>query len=76
MFEALEYYEEKKAEKIVTLPLQELKRLCYRYKRPHFVVDSKKAEIVLARERKTNKPFRLHFTVYGGMLIRAFEEYK
>ena len=74
MFEVTEYFEEKKAERVVTLSLQELKRLCYRYKLPHFVADSRKARINLSTGAKRKKPFKLHFTTYYGMLIRAFED--
>lgn len=74
MFKAVEYVEEKKADKVLTLSLQELKRLCYHYKLPHFVVDGEKARVTLPGGKKRNKPFKLHFTSYNGLFIRAFEE--
>lgn len=73
MFKVTEYVE-KKAENVVTLSLHELKRLCYHYKLPHFVVDGEKAKITLPKGKKKTRPFKLHFTTYNGLIIRAFEE--
>ncbi len=72
MFEAFEYVEKNKSPiAVVNLSLQELRRLCHHYKLPHFVVDGERAKI--KPPENTKKPFKLHFTSYDGILIRAFE---
>lgn len=72
MFEAIEYVEKNRgAGTVVTLSLRELMRLCHHYKLPHFVVDGERA--VIEPPGDMEKPFRLHFTSYDGILVRAYE---